>query len=185
MIRSLVLFAFATTLGLAASAQVTLHYREGQRIDPADVQRILEQDGAIRTRSIRLLASLPDSAAASPAAAVAAATPSGLSLPVQFQFDSATILPGAQEQLDALAEGIKRLPGGRSVVIEGHTDATGSDEYNQSLSRRRAAAVKQYLVQHHGIDARRLRDVGRGERQPVDGRDPGAPENRRVEFRGG
>lgn len=178
MIRTLALFALATSLHLAASAQVTLHFREGQRIDPAEVQRILDQ-GAPRTRSIRLLADANDSAAAGPA------TPSAFSLPVQFEFDSANLLPAAQEQLDALAEGIKRLPAARAVVIEGHTDATGSDEYNQQLSRRRAAAVKRYLVQAHGIDARRLHDVGRGEHQPIDGTDPNAPQNRRVEFRGG
>jgi outer membrane protein OmpA-like peptidoglycan-associated protein len=182
MIRTLALFALATSLHLAASAQVTLHYREGQRIDPADVQRILDQGSGVRTRSIRLLADARDSAAAAPSAP---ATPSALSLPVQFEFDSATLLPAAQEQLDALAEGIKRLPAARAVVIEGHTDASGSDEYNQMLSRRRAAAVKRYLVQTHGIDAHRLHDVGRGELRPVDGLDPNAAENRRVEFRGG
>lgn len=179
MIRSLALFALATSLHLAASAQVTLHYREGQRIDPAEVQRILDRDAAPRTRSIRLLADAGEAAAASPA------RPGGLSLPVQFEFDSATILPAAQEQLDALAEGIKRLPASRTVTIEGHTDASGSDEYNQQLSRRRAAAVKRYLVETHGIESRRLHDVGRGERQPIEGSHPNAAENRRVEFRGG
>jgi outer membrane protein OmpA-like peptidoglycan-associated protein len=108
-----------------------------------------------------------------------------LSAPVQFEFDSSVILPQAREQLDAIAEGIKLLPPGRAVVIEGHTDAAGGEDYNQQLSRRRAAAVKQYLAQRHGIAAQRLRDVGLGERQPIEGLDPFAPENRRVQFRGG
>lgn len=179
----------------AAHAQTTLHFREGQRIDPQQVRQILANDGDPRgrTRSIRLLdAPAADaSAAAGPTDAPAVAAPgddrtaSVLSLPVQFEFDSATILPEAREQLDAIAEGIKLLPPGRRVVIEGHTDAAGSEDYNQQLSRRRAAAVKQYLVQRHGLEAQRMREIGLGERQPLDGADPFAPDNRRVQFRGG
>ena len=161
----------------------TVHYREGQRIDPQQVRQILSADTPARgrTRSIRLL----DGDAAAPSEAAAAAAPSALSAPVQFEFDSSVILPQAREQLDAIAQGIKLLPPGRAVVIEGHTDAAGSEDYNQQLSSRRAAAVKQYLAQRHGIAPQRLRDVGVGERQPIEGLDPLAPENRRVQFRGG
>jgi flagellar motor protein MotB len=45
--------------------------------------------------------------------------------------------------------------------------------------------VKQYLAQRHGISSQRLREVGLGERQPIEGLDPLAPDNRRVQFRGG
>ena len=162
----------------------TVHYREGQRIDPQQVRQILSGDATARgrTRSIRLL----DGDAAAPSAEAEAGAPaSALSAPVQFEFDSSVILPQAREQLDAIAAGIKLLPPGRSVVIEGHTDATGSEDYNQQLSRRRAAAVKQYLSQRHGIAPQRLRDVGLGMSQPIEGIDPLAPENRRVQFRGG
>jgi outer membrane protein OmpA-like peptidoglycan-associated protein len=110
--------------------------------------------------------------------------PSALSLPVQFSFDSAEILPAAKAQLDALAEGIRLLPGDRPVLIEGHTDATGSDDYNEKLSQRRAQAVKRYLVSQHSIEATRLRAIGQGEYHTLPGRDPHAPENRRVQFRG-
>jgi outer membrane protein OmpA-like peptidoglycan-associated protein len=160
-----------------------VHYREGQRIDPQQVRQILSTDAPARgrTRSIRLL---DGDAAAAPAQDEPAA-PSALSAPIQFEFDSAAILPDARGQLDAIAEGIKLLPPGRRVVIEGHTDAVGSEDYNQQLSRRRAAAVKQYLALRHGISPQRLRDVGLGERQPVEGLDPLAPDNRRVQFRGG
>lgn len=186
MIRSLALFGLAAGLATAATAQVTLHYREGQRVEPTEVRRILEQSdaSAYRTRSIRLLPGTAAGEVAVPAQAAPDA-PSALSLPVRFGFDSATILPSAREQLDALAEGIKLLPPERTVLIEGHTDATGSEEYNQQLSLRRAAAVKQYLVSAHGIDARRLRQAGYGERRPIEGADPYAPQNRRVQFRGG
>ena len=176
-------FLLLAVASSVAWPQATVHYREGQRIDPQQVRQILSTDAPARgrTRSIRLL---DEDAAATPSRDEAAA-PSALSAPIQFEFDSTAILPSAREQLDAIAEGIKLLPPGRPVVIEGHTDAVGSDDYNQQLSRRRAAAVKQYLALRHGISPHRLRDLGLGEREPVEGLDPLAPENRRVQFRGG
>jgi outer membrane protein OmpA-like peptidoglycan-associated protein len=113
------------------------------------------------------------------------ARPTSLSLPVQFAFDSANILAQARSQLDALAAGIKMLPATQSVVIEGHTDAAGSDLYNLQLSMRRAVAVKQYLIAVHGIDASRLKTEGFGEYRPINEQDGFAAENRRVQFRGG
>ncbi len=107
-----------------------------------------------------------------------------LSLPVQFAFDSAEILPSARAQLDALAEGVRLLPDSTRVVIEGHTDAAGSDDYNQQLSMRRAQSVKRYLAAVHGIDPSRLRAMGLGEYAPLVGMAPTAAENRRVQFRG-
>jgi outer membrane protein OmpA-like peptidoglycan-associated protein len=182
MIRTLVLSSLVALVSCGAGAQTTLHFREGQRVDPQEVMQILDnvEGSRIRTRSIRLLKDEPSAQGAG-----AAAPPSALSLPVQFEFDSTTISVAAREQLDALAEGIKLLPPERLVVIEGHTDASGPDDYNQWLSLRRAAAVKRYLVQIHGIESRRLRDSGFGERHPIAGTDPYAPENRRVQFRGG
>jgi outer membrane protein OmpA-like peptidoglycan-associated protein len=82
-----------------------------------------------------------------------------------------------------VAEGIKMLPATHNVTIEGHTDALGTHEYNLQLSRRRAEAVKHYLVAQHGLSAQRLKTVGYGEGRPIDG-DAARPENRRVQFRG-
>jgi outer membrane protein OmpA-like peptidoglycan-associated protein len=187
MIRTLVLSSVIALASLGAGAQTTLHYREGQRVEPRDVMQILNNvdDAPTRTRSIRMLQDESGATAAtSGAPAGGAASASALSLPVQFEFDSTTISATARTQLDALAEGIKLLPPQRLVLIEGHTDASGSDEYNQALSVRRAVMVKRYLVQVHGIEARRLRDAGFGKRRPIAGTDPYAPENRRVQFRG-
>ena len=182
MIRTLALSGLAAILSFAAQAQTTLHFREGQRVDPQEVRRILDNvdDAAGTSRSIRVLG---DKAA--PGAAAAASGASALSLPVHFDFDSTTISASAREQLDALAEGIKLLPPERKVIIEGHTDARGPDDYNQALSLRRAAVVRQYLVQTHGIAAERLHDTGYGKRQPAVADDPFAAANRRVQFRGG
>jgi len=189
MIRRFVLSGFIALAGVGANAQTTLYYREGQRVDPAEVKQILEKapDAAGTTRSIRLLPERPESGGASELskAAKAPSVPNALSLPVRFELDSAKITPSARGQLDALAEGIKMLQPDRSVVIEGHTDARGSAFYNEVLSSRRAAAVKIYLVETHGIDPQRLRAVGFGKQQPIEGINPFAGENRRVQFRGG
>jgi outer membrane protein OmpA-like peptidoglycan-associated protein len=176
MIRTLSILAAASLFACAASAQTAMHYREGQRVDPQEVARILGHQAPIKTRSIRLLDS-NDKVAQS-------GGPVSLSLPVRFGFDSAEIAATARPQLDALAEGIKLLPPSAVVMVEGHTDAVGTDEYNQRLSQRRAHAVKEYLVKQHGIDAKRLVDTGLGKSQPIEGTSPQAPENRRVQFRG-
>lgn len=184
MIRSATLAAVLTTLAAgAATAQTTLYYREGERVEPQDVRRILD-NVAPRTRSIRLLNDAGNERASPAPMAARDEAPSALSLPVRFEFDSSVISPSAREQLDALAEGIKLLPAERIVAIEGHTDAAGTEAYNQVLSRRRAAAVKHYLVERHGIPAGRLRTSGYGERRPIAGTDPLAAANRRVQFRG-
>lgn len=180
-------------------AEKVIVYREGQLVNPLDVAAVLG-----KTRSIRLL----DDAPAAPTKFVAAAAvalaktsartsasvpiarddsnvdASALSLPVRFAFDSADILPAARAQLDALAEGIKLLAPKSIVTVEGHTDAVGSDAYNLELSRGRARAVRDYLVQRHGIDAARLKTVGYGEDRPIADSDPYAAVNRRVQFHG-
>lgn len=68
------------------------------------------------------------------------------------------------------------------IVLNGHTDASGSDGYNQDLSDRRAASVRQYLIDNFKIDAERLIAVGFGESKLKNLGDPLAPENRRVEV---
>jgi OmpA-OmpF porin, OOP family len=195
MIRKPLLACLLMTLVAAtAAAQDVRQYRAGDTVDPRDVATILGQTGAapaIKMRGIRLLdASEPLLAArettGAPSGTAEAVAPraDALSLPVQFAFDSAEILPSARQQLDALAEGIRLLPATRSVLIQGHTDAAGSDQYNELLSQRRAFAVKRYLVSAQGIDPSRLRAVGLGEYQPLPGSDPYGAENRRVQFRG-
>ena len=176
MIAKLAVVAFAALTSFPALAQNAVHYREGQRVDPKEVAKILSA-APTKTRSIRLLdqAGGPQSQEGQ--------GPS-LSLPVRFGFDSAEIVDSARPQLDALAAGIKMLPPGQTVLVEGHTDAVGSDEYNKQLSQRRAASVKQYLVRVHGIEEERLKEVGLGKQRPMEGSDPNSPQNRRVQFRG-
>jgi outer membrane protein OmpA-like peptidoglycan-associated protein len=195
MVSSLMLALAAANAG----AQPVRLYGANETVDPDDVARILNTQqpvkppAKIKMRSLRLL---DDSATATTTqiayAEQAVAQPSSpaqektsaMALPVRFAFDSFEILPETRPQLDALAEGIRRLPATQRVVIEGHTDAAGSDFYNELLSQKRASTVKRYLVSMHGIDAERLRVLGMGEFVPLPGMDPNAAENRRVQFRG-
>jgi OOP family OmpA-OmpF porin len=101
---------------------------------------------------------------------------------VEFDFDKSAIRPDAAVVLDVAVE---RLQACRSwqVRVEGHTDWTGPEAYNQGLSERRAASVKRYLVEH-GVDASRLTTRGFGESQPIapNTTREGRARNRRVEL---
>ena len=102
---------------------------------------------------------------------------------IHFDFDSDQVRPESAVYLDRVAEMLNSPQAAdRNIVIVGHTDATGSSAYNDALSKRRAIAVQTYLNQQRGIDKSRLPVIGKGENDPLPGRDPYDPENRRVEF---
>ena len=84
---------------------------------------------------------------------------------VLFDFDSAVLKPGAYDELDRVAHVLRRYPQTR-IRIEGHTDSIGSEEYNRRLSKRRAMAVRDALVQR-GVDPRRIQLIGYGESRPI------------------
>lgn len=106
-----------------------------------------------------------------------------IDLDVRFALDSATLIPAAERQLDALA-GAMRWPGLRDArfLLVGHTDAMGTRAHNLALSERRAAAVRSYLVSRHGIDPARLDTVGWGEDRLKRPHAPTSGINRRVEV---
>ena len=103
-----------------------------------------------------------------------------------FARDGVEVPPDDAIVLDAVAPIIRESCAGRTVVIEGHTDVSGSLEYNQRLSERRADVVKHLLVER-GVPAEQLRTEGLGESRPVT-TDP-SPEaqarNRRITLRVG
>lgn len=103
---------------------------------------------------------------------------------VTFAFNKADLLPGAQEILDREVVPELRADPNLQVLIEGHTDSVGSDEYNMKLSGQRAGAVWRYLVSK-GIDSSRLQARGLGEAQPIASNDTaeGRAKNRRVELK--
>ena len=103
-----------------------------------------------------------------------------IDLRVQFEFDSVELTSSGQSALDQLAIALRseKLNNSR-FVIEGHTDAKGSREYNVALSTRRAAAVLNFLVEQ-GVDAGRLTSIGKGFSELLNNAMPYAAENRRV-----
>ncbi len=101
---------------------------------------------------------------------------------IHFESDSDRIRPESMKLLEEVARILNTCPKTR-VLIAGHTDATGSATYNQSLSERRAAAVGRALVKL-GVSASRFTAVGYGESRPVADNDTeeGRAKNRRIEF---
>ncbi|MBM3408058.1 MAG: OmpA family protein [Betaproteobacteria bacterium] len=99
-----------------------------------------------------------------------------------FDFDKSVVKPEGRARLDDLVGKIKGITL-EVVIAVGHTDAIGTDAYNQRLSVRRAEAVKAYLVSK-GIPANRIYTEGKGKKQPVaDNRTAaGRAKNRRVEV---
>jgi len=92
-----------------------------------------------------------------------------------FDFDSADLKPGAYSEVDRVASVLNDFPQ-TTILVEGHTDASGSVEYNQKLSERRAQSVKNALVQR-GVDPQRIEAVGYGKSQIISSDDAA---NRRV-----
>ncbi|HUP60821.1 MAG TPA: OmpA family protein [Thermoanaerobaculia bacterium] len=102
---------------------------------------------------------------------------------ILFDFDSSAIRPDAERTLNDVAEVIKAYAN-RPVRIEGHTDSIASDDYNNSLSKRRAQSVMDWLNVRGGVERTRLTSVGFGETKPVADNESaaGRQKNRRVEV---
>jgi OmpA-OmpF porin, OOP family len=101
---------------------------------------------------------------------------------VLFEVNGAQLQPGAQTELLHLADYLKRNPD-RKIMIEGHTDNTGSSDYNLRLSQLRAQSVESYLLAS-GVSPDRIRAIGYGETRPEAPNDSatGRQQNRRVEI---
>ncbi|CDZ94205.1 outer membrane protein [Pseudomonas saudiphocaensis] len=110
------------------------------------------------------------------------AEPVRVELDVKFDFDRAVVKQDSMADIQNLADFMKQY-GQTSTVVEGHTDSVGTDAYNQRLSERRANAVRDVLVNQHGLDASRVDAVGYGESRPVadNSTEEGRAINRRVE----
>lgn len=109
--------------------------------------------------------------------------PSKLTLHINFGHDSTKVGPEFDSEIAKAAQCIKDYPG-NAVVIEGHTDSTGSAAYNQKLSQQRADAVKNRLMEKFDIKESRMISKGFGESKPIaDNKTAGGRElNRRVEV---
>lgn len=124
------------------------------------------------TRSIRVVAPKVEEAIVIP-----------MALPIQFASNSTEILSESKDYLDIVGQMLSMADHqSKRLMIEGHTDASGSAQYNQDLSKRRAKAVKSYLAKNHNIEHNRLLISGKGEQSPIDNTDPYDGSNRRVQF---
>lgn len=112
-------------------------------------------------------------------------TPRGMVVVLQdvlFDVGKSDLKPGAQSRLEKLASVLKNHPD-RKLMVEGYTDSTGGDAFNQTLSQERAASVKEALT-GLGIASERIEAKGFGEAKPVASNDTaaGRQQNRRVEV---
>jgi outer membrane protein OmpA-like peptidoglycan-associated protein len=101
---------------------------------------------------------------------------------VLFDFNKYTLKPGAREKMAKVAGILLAYPGLR-LQLEGHTDSIGSDEYNVTLSQKRADSVREYLVSQ-GVQSANVTAIGLGKDNPVASNDTnaGRQQNRRVEM---
>jgi outer membrane protein OmpA-like peptidoglycan-associated protein len=153
----------------------------GLTTSPADAARNAEEAkfvNTLRNRQTRSLSTTEREQITS----IAKKRPS-IDLEVNFDYNSDHIGSKASSQVTALGEALSssELKGG-TFILAGHTDAKGSDTYNQGLSERRAEAVKRFLSEKYGLDASNLVTVGYGKTQLKNPAGPFASENRRVQV---
>ena len=101
---------------------------------------------------------------------------------VRFGFDSSELSDAARAMLDDMAADLRQRNENVYIEIQGHTDATGSDDYNLQLGQQRAEAVQRYLNLRHAVALHRMSVVSYGETAPVTDNDTrdGRAQNRRV-----
>jgi outer membrane protein OmpA-like peptidoglycan-associated protein len=156
------------TRGLSAGAQVDLAVK-------AKEASFLQTLRNRKTRSLSL-------GEREEIAAIAATKPK-IDLEIQFDYNSAEITKTSMPSVQALGKALSDANlKGSTFVLAGHTDAIGSDGYNQDLSERRADTIKRYLAEKYGINGTDLVTVGYGESKPKDAKAPTAPVNRRVQV---
>ena len=149
-----------------------------QQVDTAAQAKEATFINSLRNRSTRSL-----SLGEREEVAQLAATKPKIDLEIHFDYNSADInkasLQAVQELGKALSDPSLK---GSTFVVAGHTDASGTDEYNQGLSERRADTIKRYLTEKFGINGSDLVTVGYGESKPKDANAPLDPTNRRVQV---
>lgn len=150
------------------------------RTDAASAQDRVRRsiDGPVTREAVtRSLAVVPDNAGGPDGPSEVS-----LMLSIEFEFDSAELTGRARRSLDDVAAALNDPQlAVAQVTLEGHTDATGSPQYNLRLSRRRAEAVVAYLVRR-GVAGRRLQAAGFGENRPLSAYSPNDDRQRRVEI---
>src|SRR6202022_4183123 len=146
------------TRGLSAGAQV----------DPAVKAREISFVATLRNRKTRSL-----SLGEREEIAEIASTKPKIDLEIQFDYNSADIRPSSMPTVQELGKALSNASlKGSTFIVAGHTDAIGSEAYNQDLSERRADTIKRYLTEKYGINGSDLVTVGYGKSKL---KDPNAP----------
>jgi outer membrane protein OmpA-like peptidoglycan-associated protein len=103
---------------------------------------------------------------------------------IEFEFGSDRLTQQGKLDLDTFGEALVTGLRDSTVALQGHTDAVGTDDYNQALSERRARAARQYLIDSFGIADSRMTTAGMGKNDPIASNDDpeGRSRNRRVDF---
>jgi outer membrane protein OmpA-like peptidoglycan-associated protein len=153
----------------------------GLTTSPADAARNAEEAkfvNSLRNRPTRSLTTVEREQITS----IAQKRPK-IDLEVNFDFNSDQIGSKATPQVTALGEALSSAElKGATFILAGHTDAKGSDTYNQGLSERRAEAIKRFLSEKYGIEAIDLVTVGYGKTHLKNPSGPFLSENRRVQV---
>lgn len=168
IVRALALSCWASGLQLASAGEKDVtDFGKRNPTTKEVIEALLhpQSDGAMVTRSLRR------------------DVPKAVSLALTFSYNSAALTEEAKQQLAAVGEALASDQLSSVVFqIEGHTDARGSDVYNQALSERRAASVKDFLVRQYKVAPDRMRAVGKGKSELKDPENPDSEANRRVEI---
>jgi outer membrane protein OmpA-like peptidoglycan-associated protein len=183
-------FLFSATVGMAASAWAGEIKQVGAKPDPNElIQLLTPAPGEVQggpDRGIRVLSGKKPSASDTGHSSEGAATDDrgpAVALDIHFDTGSDALNEAALDTVGRIATALQssQLASYR-FLIEGHTDSVGSPDSNLTLSRRRAEAVKAYLVATAGIAANRLETAGKGASEPIDPDHRASAINRRVQI---
>ena len=151
--------------------------------DPSEDELLEALDPRAYARKTRGI-SATGTAGAAGAVAQGALTPPKVSFDqISFDLNSDRITPKARGMLDKLGRVLtSEQLSDVTYIIEGHTDVSGSLQYNMGLSKRRAESVKRYLVENYDVEPARLKTEGKGPTDLLDKQNPRNGVNRRVVF---
>ncbi|HYM03856.1 MAG TPA: OmpA family protein [Stellaceae bacterium] len=171
------LVSLSLLAGISATASAEVKQLGGNATSQDIIKGLSPAPGApaLKFRGLRVLNSDPAAATEAPAPAVA--------VDIKFALNSAELSDDAKNIIKQIAIAIQSQQlASYHFLLEGHTDTTGQPGHNLALSKRRAEAVRDYLVRNYSIDASRLDAIGRGQEMLLDPANPTSPANRRVQI---
>ena len=159
----------------AQESQAATPFIDGESQSADDFIKALKPKPRYKTRGIRFNNQNPEASPEPKAPTIA--------MGINFEYDSDALSEHAITQLQPLGEALNSDELlSFSFKIDGHTDASGSEEYNMDLSRRRALSVGRHLYETYGVNIDRLKLNGKGEAELYDPQKPTSGINRRVEI---